>query len=149
MSNSLLEKSWLGQAWWGILVWLLVGVLLTAMQYLPRSVDGAVTFNASKPLGSLAAEYNPAEVPLASFADLRVTETDTATTDLPPLNLIEPAPEGASTTLNVGWINPEWLQRLLAEESRTQSQRLGGKELQVCGRLRSAGTLSLRRSHPV
>ena len=129
MSNSLQGKNWLEQARWGILVWLLVGVLLTAMQYLPRSVDGAITFNASKPLGSLAAGYNPAEVPLASFADLRVTETDTASNDLPPLNLIEPDPEGAPTTLNVGWINPEWLQRLMAEESRLQSQRLGGKEL--------------------
>ncbi len=129
MYNSLLEKSWLEHAGWGILVWLLVGMLLTAMQYLPRSVDGAITFSASKPLGALAVEYNSTEAPLASFADLRVTETDTASLDLPPLNLIEPDSEGVSTTLNVGWINPEWLQRLLAEESRVQSQRLGGKEL--------------------
>ncbi len=129
MRNSLQGKSWLEHAWWGILVWLLVGVLLTAMQYLPRSVDGAITFSASKPLGALAAEYNPAEVPLASFADLRVTETDTARLALPPLNLIEPDTAKASTTLTVGWINPEWLQRWLAEESRVQSQRLGGEEL--------------------
>jgi len=127
--NSSQEKSWLERARWEILVWLLAGVLLTAMQYLPRSVDGAITFSSSKPLGALAVGYNPTEVPLAFFADLRVTETDTASLDLPPLNLIEPDSDGASTTLTVGWINPEWLQRLLAEESRVQSQRLGGKQL--------------------
>ncbi len=129
MRNSLQGESWLERARWGILVWLLVGVLLTAMQYLPWFVDGAITFSASKPPGALAVEYNPIEAPLASFADLRVTGTDTASLDRPPLNLIEPDSEGASTTLNVGWINPEWLQRLLAEKSRIQSQRLGGKEL--------------------
>ena len=111
----------------GILVWLLVGVLLTAMQYLPRSVDGAITLSDSNPLGALAVEYDPTEPPVASFADLRVTGTDTASLNGLPVNLIEP--DGASTTLNVDWINPEWLQRFLAEESCVQSQRLGGKQL--------------------
>lgn len=88
MRNSWQGESWLEQARWGILMWLLVGALLTAIQYLPRSVDGAITLSALNPLWALVVKLDPAKPPVASFADLQSMGMDPASKYLPPLNLL-------------------------------------------------------------